>query len=107
MEKAKKKYNDIMFEIAREHLTIGTKNSEGTDEWNLRDMVSEMQYTLDVYNDPSCIYWEEAHDDTQPSDKPWYREWIRAKGLMKRFIDKYKQMALTMECTVAHCSKFD
>lgn len=100
-------YNNIMWDICHEHLTIGTRLSEGTAGWNLRDMVSEMQYTLDKWNDPDCIYWQDAHDDTQPSHKPWLKNWNNERARMKRFIEKYKNEALKMECTEGHCSIYD
>lgn len=100
-------YNNIMFDLCYEHLTIGTNLSEGTANWNLRDMVSEMQYTLDKWNDPDCIYWQDAHDDTQPAHKPWLKNWNNERARMKRFINKYKDEALKMECTEGHCSIYD
>lgn len=105
--KAITQYNNIMWDICREHNTIGTSLSENTENWNLRDMVSEMQYTLDIYNDPDCLPWQDAHDPYQPPHKPWLKEWQKEKARMKRFIDKYKDEALTMECYEGHCSKFD
>ena len=87
---AVKRYNELMNDLCREHSTIGTSFSENTDGWNLRDMVSEVQYVLDLYDDPSTIYWEDAHDDNQPSYKPWYKEWLSEKRRMKRFIERYK-----------------
>lgn len=100
-------YNNIMRDICREYNTIGTSFSEGTEGWTIRDMVSEMQYTLDIYNDEGCIYLEEAHDETQPADKPWYKEWINQKRRMERFIEKYKGEAAKAECTMRHCSIYD
>lgn len=101
-------YNDIMYSIAREYLTIGTKDSsEEVQDWNLRDMVSEMQYTLGNYENPDCIYWQDAHDECQPPDKPWYREWVNVKKRMKRFISRWEAEALKLECVQYHCSKYD
>lgn len=100
-------YNNIMNDICREYLTIGTCHSEGTDGWNVRDMVSEMQYTLDIYLDPECIYWQDAHDETQPPHKPWLRNYQNEIARMRRFIAKYKDEAMTMECTAAHSSIYD
>ena len=102
-----KQYNKIMYDICRDHNTVGTSASENTDGWSLRDMVSEMQYTLDQYNDPQCIYYIDAHDECQPSHKPWLKEWQNIKARMKRFIEKYKEEALEMECVVNHCSIYD
>ena len=105
--KAITQYNNLMWVLMREHNTIGTKFSENTENWNLRDMVSEVQYTLDIYEDPTCIYWQEAHDPYQPAHKPWLKEWNQSRQRMKRFIAKYKDEAMTMNCTVDHSSIFD
>ena len=107
MISAVRQYNNIMFAICHEHLTIGTDYSEGTENWNLRDMVSEMQYTLDLWNDPGSTAYDDAHDNTQPPNKPWYKNWLNEKARMKRFIAKYKDEALTMNCTESHYSKYD
>lgn len=106
-----KRYNDIMFSISREHNTIGTSYSEGTEMWNLRDLVSEMQYTLDMYEDTSCIYWEEAHEPDQPKNSKgvgiWYSEWVSVKNKMKRFIKAYEPFIGDMICHEGHCSIYD
>ena len=104
---ALKQYNNIMNDICHEHLTIGTRLSEGTENWNLRDMVSEMQYQLEIWDDPDCIYWQDAHDESQPSDRSWYKNWCSEKARMKRFIERWKDEAMKMECTEGHCSNFD
>ena len=108
--KAVDNYNNIMFAICREYNTIGTsytEDAEHRNNWNLRDMVSEMQYTLDIYRDPDCIYYEEAYDDCQPAGRPWYKQWKNITARMQRFINKYRSDALCMECTQCHCSIFD
>lgn len=104
---AVKQYNNIMNDICREHLTIGTRLSEGTENWNLRDMVSEMQYTLNIYEDPDCVYYQDAHYGLENHEPEWYEEYINTKARMKRFINKWKDEAMTMECTEGHCSDFD
>lgn len=100
-------YNNIMFDICHEHCTIGTSFSENTSDWNLRDMISEMQYTLDLWNDEESLPWIDAHDETQPAWKPWLKGWRAEIARMKRFITKYKDEALTMKCTEHHCSIYD
>lgn len=110
MKKAVDWYNSIMFSLAREHHSIGTKLSENTDGWNIRDMVSEVQYTIDLYEDPGCRYWDAAHDETQPRENGvgvWYKEWRNIIARMKRFVAQYKDEALTMECVSSHHSKYD
>ena len=110
MTKAVKQYNDLMFDIAREYNTIGTsytEDPESRNNWNLRDLVSEVQYTLDVFEDPGCIYWQDAHDESQPSDQSWLKEWQDNIATMKRFIARYKDEAMTMSCYEGHSSKYD
>jgi len=110
MKTAIRCYNNIMFDIAREHNTIGTSFSENTSNWNLRDMVSEMQYTLDIWNDPDCMAWQDAHDESQPiwnGRKEWLYNWQKERARMKRFIDTYKPFIDDLECAVGHCSKYD
>lgn len=103
-------YNDIMECIAREHNTIGTSFSENTSDWNLRDMVSEMQYTLDMWNDPDSLAWQDAHDESQPiwNGRPeWLYNWQKEKARMSRFIKAYAPFVSDMECAVGHCSIYD
>lgn len=104
-------YNKIMFDICREYDTIGTSYTEcpeSRNQWNLRDLVSEMQYTLDVYTDPNCMEYEDAHSETWDGKRsPYFKEWQSLTRRMKRFIDKYKAEALTMECMECHCSRWD
>lgn len=99
-------YNDIMYSVCRDEVCIGESHT-ATKDWTLRDMVSEMQYVLNQYEDPDCIYYQDAHNETQPSHKPWYKEWIADKSKMKRFINANKDEALKMECVESHCSKYD
>ena len=61
MQTAIKKYNDLMYMLCCEHNTIGTKLSERTEEWNLRDMVSECQYQLDCYYEEGHNAYEQLH----------------------------------------------
>lgn len=112
---AKKRYNTLMNDLGLEYLTIGTSFSEDTQDWNLRDMVSEAQYQLDVcyedgnasadgryiyeYMDTYCVSLEEA----QEIHKAWLSKTMR----LRNFINKYKAEALTIECTTGHCSKYD
>lgn len=114
-EDAKKKYNKLMNELGLEHLTIGTNFSEDTENWNIRDMVSECQYQLDVcyeegnansegryideYMDMYCV----SYDDAVDAQKAWKSKTMK----LRNFIRKYEKVAVTMSCTSGHCSKFD
>ena len=105
MKKGVKAYNNLMNGLAMEYNTIGTsftEDPERRNNWNLRDMVSEVQYTLDIYTDPNCIYWQDAQDDEE------YNKIYKGDiANMRKFIRTYKKEALTMQCTDGHCSKYD
>lgn len=126
-EEAKKRYNTMMNDFALEHLTIGCRLSENTDNWNLRDMVSECQYQLDVCyeegNDNNegqyPDYWEITAEDIlnkrkydyltshNESEEELHKEWLSKTRRLRNFIRKYESAALTMECSEGHCSRFD
>ena len=110
MKSAIKRYNDIMNSICREHNTIGERLSEGTEKWNLRDMVSEMQYTLDLWNEPGSVAWDDAHDDCQPirnGRKAWLYNWQKEKARMERFITAFEPFIDDLECAESHSSIYD
>lgn len=102
MESAVKRYNRIMDSIGCEHLTIGTELSEGTDNWNIRDMVAEADYLLSCYYENGNV----RHDDRLDSEEA-YKEWISETGKLKRFIKAYEPLINNIKCTENHCSKYD
>ena len=102
----KTQYNNLMFDIAFEYNTIGTRFSESTEDWNLRDAVSETQYTLDLFKDEDSIFWADAHDPSQRG-RAWYNEWRNNINRMTRFINRWKDDALKMHCTSIHFSEYD
>lgn len=103
MEKVIAEYNDMMFSLCLEFCTIGTDYSQDTEDWNLRDMVSESQYQLDCYYDD-----DKASSESRYSDDLYERnQWKNDTKRLKAFIRKYEKHIDELECTVGHCSKFD
>jgi hypothetical protein len=103
MEIALKKYNDLMYDLCREHNTIGQPLSENTSEWNLRDMVAECDYELSTY-------YEGGHcnEEMRYSDDPEVRKmWRSEVGKLSRFIKRYEPFIENMICAEGHCSKYD
>ncbi len=52
MEKIIKRFNNLMYSLGREYVTIGTSDTStniNNKNWNLRDLVSEVQYWLDFW----------------------------------------------------------
>ena len=103
MVSAIRRYNDIMEHIGYEHNTIGTKYSEGTEEWNLRDMVAEADYALSCYYEVGHCNEEMRHSEYEDERKMWRSE----TGKLKRFIEAYEPFIKDMVCAEGHCSRFD
>lgn len=103
MEKVTQRYNDLMYFLGLEHLTIGERLSENTDGWNLRDMVSEAQYQLDCYFEEGHCFADMRHDDDPRVRRQF---WIEVQRL-RRFINRFGPMVEDMTCTEGHCSKWD
>lgn len=103
MDTAIKKYNYIMNLIGWEHDTIGTDESEGTENWNLRDMVAEMSYALSTYYEEGHANAEMRHSEYEDER----RYWINETGMIKRFIKRYEPYIQNMVCTAIHCSDYD
>lgn len=102
MDKIKERYNDLMYSLCLEHLTIGTEFSENTADWNLRDMVAECDYQL------GC-YYEGGHcnEEMRRGDEYERKAWRSETGKLRRFIKRYKDEALKMNCNGSHCSQYD
>lgn len=102
MEKAVERYNVIMMTIGYEHNTIGTHYSESTDNWNLRDMVAEADYTLSTYFEGGHCNEEMRHGDADER-----KMWRSEVGKLQRFIKRYEPYIKEMKCTSGHCSMYD
>lgn len=95
-----RKYNEIMFALCREHLTIGTGFSENTENWNLRDLVAECDYQLSTYYESGHVNCDELkHED--------YKTWRSETGKLKRFIAHWEPYIADLTCAEGHCSKYD
>ena len=89
MEAAIKRYNELMDITGYGHHTIGTKHSEGTEGWGLREMVDECAYVLSCYYEGGC-----CNSDMQYSDDPEERKmWRSHTGKLERFIKTYRPLA--------------
>lgn len=100
--KAVERYNGIMMDICVEHSTIGTDYSEGTENWNIRDMVAECEYWLSTYYE--CGHCrEEMRRDGEDGRRAWYSE----TGKLRRFIKAYEPFVKDVTCNQRHCSKYD
>ena len=127
MQTATKKYNELMYRLCLDYLTIGTRDTEFPEEqakWNLRDMVSECQYQLDMYSEEGTAQWEALHwlDGEKLTledllNDQFMRDFTyRTRGVqtakdemkaLKQFINTYKKYVNGMECHDGHGSMWD
>lgn len=103
--KAVERYNDIMNWMGYEHKSIGTRFSEGTEDWNLRDMVAECDYVLATFYECGHSNYEMLNgydgDDGIEMAKQEVQE-------LKGFIWRYRADALKLnEMAKRHCSQYD
>lgn len=114
-EEAKKRYNSMMNDLGLEFLTIGQSLSEGTENWNIRDMVSESQYQLDVCFEDDNSNSEgrytneliERYGYSEKDAKRAHADWLSKTMKLRNFIKKYKDIAMQEKCAQGHCSCFD
>lgn len=98
-----KRYNDIMAVIGLEHNTIGTRYSECTDEWTLRDMVAECDYVLSTYYELGHCNCDLRYSEDVNDRKMWKSE----TGRLERFIKTYEPFIKDLKCVTGHCSRYD
>ena len=127
MKKVIERYNGIMYSLCYEHNTIGTSLSEDTENWNLRDMVSECQYCLDCcYEDGHANnegqypeYWDFTGQDLlnksryervvrhNKYEEEAHRAWVSRTRRLRNFIKAYSPYIKDMKCYMGHCSFYD
>lgn len=108
-----KRYNNLIDEVyCEDAMRIGGTNTEG---WNMRDMVSEIQYHIDCHYEYGHAYYESIHEgeDYEPGDR-YYEESIKQRNealkrlaRFKRFVKAYEPFIKEMKCKERHCSKWD
>lgn len=112
-EKAKKDYNKLMNEMGMEFQTIGTSYTEDAEskaQWTIRDMVSEVQYHLDLYFQYGQDQYECYNIDEDSYCRDWQETRQRARQEVRKcraFIKKYVPHIVGVQCYEGHCSKYD
>ena len=82
MESVIKRYNKLMNTIGKEHRTIGTVFSQGTENFNIADMVNEAEYWLDAFK----------NEGPGSNDSDEVKIWKSELGKLSRFIETYKSL---------------
>lgn len=123
---ATKRYNDLMESLGYEHNTIGTELSENTENWNLRDMVAECDYTLSTFyeeghanNEGRYIeHYKATADDLMNGrinyimrknveQEEMHKAWLSYTRRLRNFIKAYEPFIEDMVCAEGHCSDYD
>lgn len=90
------KYNKMMIELNHE---TGVINSEQNKDWNLRDMVSEVEYLRSTYYDKN-------HENSKLREEN-LKEFNKRTNRLRYFIRTYKDHIDDLVVTEKHNSKYD
>lgn len=97
-EKAVKKYDELITLFYSGDETV-EDNAEKRENWNLRDLIAEMDYCLSRYYEEGNACFEDRKYD--------YKEWLSATQRMKRFIKRWLPKCKDMRPYEEHCSHYD
>lgn len=97
-EKAIKKYDELITLFYSGDETV-EDNAEKRENWNLRDLIAEMDYCLSRYYEEGNACFEDRKYD--------YKEWFSAIKRMKRFIQRWLPKCNHMRPYEKHCSYYD
>lgn len=109
-ERAKRTYNDIMYDCALDFLTIGTnasEDAENKEKWNIRDLVCECAYQADLYETEGTIQYEDLHDPDNGGVKNPNSLAGGARHCflrLRRFVQTYKKYIEGVTAHENHCS---
>lgn len=110
MQTAIKKYNELMYYLGLGFNTIGTDDSEETEDWGLREMVEECEYQLHMYYEEGTNQYDALHDMDDENmtletlmdkeqftkymiRKDWVEDEKKKMKALRKFINQYKKFA--------------
>lgn len=103
MDSVIKRYNKLMQSLERDDLTVGTKQFEKPDRWNIRDLVCECDWLLSTYYMNNHKNGEMCFSDFKDVRQCWQSETEK----LKRFITAYLPFCDGIKCVEYHCSRYD
>lgn len=92
-------YNTLVTEAGFPEKTIGTEYSKETADWNLRDMVAEMDHVRSTFYEPGHPNNKWRDDDPA--------EWETFLNRIYYFLSKYRQCIGDLVAHTKHNSKYD
>ncbi|MCQ2581875.1 MAG: hypothetical protein MJ170_02730 [Alphaproteobacteria bacterium] len=104
-ENAKRDFNQLVWYLGIEYLEITDVPYEEDEKiWNIRDMISEIQFELNKYFNPDMEQYAVLHGNGDEIDVQIAKNNVAA---MRKFINKYKNHVDGLVCVREHCSKWD
>lgn len=97
-EKALPKFDELICDYYSGDETV-EDNEEKRKNWNLRDLIAEMDYCLFRFYEEGNANFESRRDN--------YKEWLSAVKKMKRFIQRWLPKCKDMKPYEEHCSHYD
>jgi len=105
-----KKYNELMYYLGLGFNTIGTDDSEETEDWGIPEMVEECEYQLHMYYEEGTNQYDALHDmDDEKMTletlmdreqltkymirKDWVEDEKKKVQALRKFINQYKKFA--------------
>ena len=104
-ENAKRDFNQLVWYLGIEYCEITDVPYEEDQEiWNIRDMISEIQFELDKYSNPDMEQYAVLHGLGDEIDVQNAKNNVAA---MQKFINKYKKYVGDLKCIRPHMSRWD
>lgn len=92
-------YNQLMIDLGYQDKTIGLEFSGDTASWNVRDIVSEIEYVRSTFYDKDHVNAKLRDEDS--------RRFNNVTGRLRYFIRTYKPFIEDITATTKHNSKYD
>lgn len=99
MDQLIKSYNTLMIDLGYQDKTIGLEFSGDTANWNIRDIVSEIEYIRSTFYDKDHVNAKLRDEDPKTFDKITWR--------LRYYIRTYKPYIEDVKATTKHNSKYD
>lgn len=97
MDQLIKSYNQLMIDLGYHDKTISLENN--TANWNIRDIVSEVEYIRSTF-------YDKEHDNAKLRDQD-LRRFNNVTASLRYYIRKYKPFIEDVKATTNHNSKYD
>lgn len=109
MKTAIKKYNELMYYLGLGFNTIGTDESEETENWGIREMVDECEYQLGMYYEKGTAQYDALHDmdgEMMTLETLMDKEQFTKYMIRKDWVDDEKKKVQALRKFINHYKRF-